>query len=297
MVWKALAPLVGLAALCIVWSGTRMNTEYSASGGTLAVFLPTRAGLVVAADQRQSPQGIFCDGINKILVPNGMPRTVVVITGYITLQDTTRIPKSELCKHLAETPAPIDFGRTALKFLESQHSSLEKIDGQAFADHVHADIEPYLRAGNLRPFFGTRLAQIIIANFEPDTKTSMVLALGVDIDRNGAFTLQPLPVANHTTVKGTTFQPQNGRAILPFGEVEYFQQNVIAGLGTRFLGDAYREFLQKETISDIDAQLGSSVAANLIEAAAKATDIIAAPSGIGGGVSVALIADEVQFLK
>jgi hypothetical protein len=189
------------------------------------------------------------------------------------------------------------FWQNGIEVLESQHSSLEKIDGQAFADQIHADITPYLKAGSLHPFFGTRLAQIIIAGFEPDTKTSMILALGVDLDRNGAFSLQPLPVADHTTVRGTTFQLKSDRAILPFGEVEYFRQNVISGVGTSFLGDTYREFLQKKNISDIDAQLGTSVAANLIEAASKATELIAAPSGIGGGVSVALIADEVQFLK
>src|ERR1700730_2070364 len=77
-----------------------MNTEYPASGGTLAVFLPTKAGLVVAGDKRQSPQGIFCDGINKILVPNGMPSTAVVITGYISLQDTSKTPSQNCANTL-----------------------------------------------------------------------------------------------------------------------------------------------------------------------------------------------------
>jgi hypothetical protein len=288
---------VFIAALCIAWGGKSMNAEFSGSGGTLAIFLPTRDGLVVAADKRQSPRGIFCDGINKILVPSGMPRTVVVITGFVSLQDISKIPDAELCSHLAETPAPIDFGRTALRFLEAHHSALKQLDGQAFAEQIQADILPYLRAGNLRPFFGTRLAQIVIADFDPNTKTSMILAMGVDLDRSGAFLLQPLPVSERTNVRGTTFQLQDDRAALPFGEVEYYKQNVVAGFGTRFLGDAYREFLQKEKISDIDGQLGASVAENLIEAASNATEIVAAPSGIGGGISVALIADDVRFLK
>jgi hypothetical protein len=286
-----------VAAVCIAGSGKYMSSEYSASGGTLAIFLPTRDGLVVAADRRQTPRGIFCDGVNKILIPNGMPRTVVVITGYVSLQDTSRISDAELCKYLAETPAPIDFGRTALKFLEARRAALKELDGRAFADQIYADIMPYLQAGNLRPFFGTRLAQIVIADFDPDTKASTILALGIDLDWNGNFLLQPLPVSERTNVRGTTFELSDTRAALPFGEVEYYKQNVIAGFGARFLGEAYHEFLQKEKISDVDTQLGRTVAQNLIEAASNATKAIAAPSGIGGGVSIALIAQDVRFTK
>ncbi|QWG24370.1 hypothetical protein KMZ93_05515 [Bradyrhizobium sediminis] len=251
----------------------------------------------MAADKRQSPRGVFCDGINKILVPNGMPRTVVVITGYITLQDTSKIADAKLCKYLAETSAPIDFGRTTLSFLEAHHAALKDFDGQAFTDRVHADVTPYLQAGNLHPFFATRLAQIVIADFDPITKTSMILALGVDIDQNGALSLQPIRISTRTNVRGTIFQPQDDREAIPFGEGTYYSQHVIAGVGMRFLGQTYRTFVQKEKISDVDSELGTSVAVNLIEAASKATEIVPAPSGIGGGVSVALIADDVRFLK
>ena len=76
-----------------------------------------------------------------------------------------------------------------------------------------------------------------------------------------------------------------------------YKQNVVSGLGTRFLHAAYGEFLQKAKISEVDAPLGTSVAANLIEAASNAAEIVAAPSGIGGGISIALIADDVQFIN
>ena len=226
-----------------------------------------------------------------------MPRTVVVITGYISLQDTSKIPDAELCKYLAETSAPIDFGRTTLSFLEAHRSSLKELDGQAFTDRVHTDITPHLQAGNLRSFLGTRLAQIVISDFDPDTKTSMILALGVDLDQNGALSLQPIRISTRTNVRGTTFQLQDDRDAIPFGEGAYYSQNVVAGAGTKFLGESYRAFIQKKKISDVDSQLGASVAANLIEAASKVTEIVAAPSGIGGGISVALIADDVRFLK
>jgi hypothetical protein len=225
-----------------------------------------------------------------------MPRTVVVITGYVSLRDTSKIPDAELCKYMAETSAPIDFGRTTLNFLEAHRSTLRELDGQAFTDRIHTDVTPYLKAGNLRPFFATRLAQIVVADFDPGTKTSTILALGIDLDQNGALSLQPIRISTRTNVSGTTFQLQDDRDAIPFGEGAYYQ-NVVAGVGTRFLSESYRSFIQKEKISDVDLQLGTSVAANLIEAASKATEIVAAPSGIGGGISVAVIADDVRFLK
>ena len=86
--------------------------------------------------------------------------------------------------------------------------------------------------------------------------TSMILALEIDLDQNGAFFLQPLPVSARTNVRGTTFQLQDDRAALPFGEVEYYRQNVVAGPGTRFLSEQYRDFLQREKIERLIPSLG-----------------------------------------
>ncbi len=271
------------------------RSDFSAEGGTLAIFIPTHSGLVIAADKRQSPQGIFCDGINKILIPERPPRTAVVITGYISLRDTANVPPAELCKFLASTPAPIDFGRATLEFLNSEGTQLSKLSGQRLADRIFGEIQPYL--DKLRPFFGTRIAQIIIADFEPETKMSSLLALGVDLDITGRFQLQPLPVTSFTTVKGTSFNLQSDRVVLPFGEVPYFNEHVLSGTGKIFLDEGYSHLVQKEKVSDIDPELASSVAVNLIEAASKTTEHIAAPSGIGGGVSAVLLGTETIILK
>jgi hypothetical protein len=55
--------------LCIVLSGEAKLADFSSEGGTLAVIIPTQAGLIVAADKRTTPDGIYCDGVNKILLP------------------------------------------------------------------------------------------------------------------------------------------------------------------------------------------------------------------------------------
>ena len=111
---------------------------------------------------------------------------------------------------------------------------------------------------------------------------SNLLALGVDLDFAGTFQLQPLPVTSFTTVKGTSFGLQSDRVVLPFGEVPYFNEHVLNGTGKMFLDEGYSHLLQKEKVSNIDPELASSVALNLIEAASKTTEKIPAPSGIGG---------------
>src|SRR5258707_492091 len=133
-----------------------MERMFEAAGGTLAVFIPTSRGLVIAADMRQSPSGIFCDGIEKILIPACPARTAVVVTGLATsLRDTSNVPPDELCEFMARTPAPIDFGRSAIEFLVSQNVPLAELSGEGLTDKIYQDILPYMVAGNLRAFVGT----------------------------------------------------------------------------------------------------------------------------------------------
>lgn len=266
--------------------------------GTLAIFIPTNSGWVIAADRRQSPKGIFCDGINKILLPERAEHTAVVITGNITLSNMPDLPPDELCEHLKSTPAPIDFGRITLAFLDSENVPLSKFNGQKFSEVIFAVIQPFLAAGNLRAFIGARVANIVIAHFDPRTTTSSLLAFGIDIDAAGVFHLQPLRVTASTTVNGTNFAPTSSRELLPFGEVPYFHQHVLSVVGhASGSSDAYRQFLQKPRIADVTPDLAGTVAVDLIETTAKATEQFPAPSGIGGGTTAVLVGSKISWLR
>jgi hypothetical protein len=289
------------AALALVFSAAmgiaeKQDIEFSGAGGTLAIFVPTQSGLVIAADIRQSPHGVFCDGINKILVPN-RPRTAVVVTGNITLQDTSNVPKAELCDFLAKNRAAIDFGRSAREFLDSTTAPFSELNWTALTNQIYESIAPYVAAGNLNPFFGTEIAQIIFAEFEPDTQSSKLLSLTVNLDAAGNLTLQPVRVTAATTIRGDSFNLHSDRQILPFGEVAYYQQQVVAGVGRQFLSQDYFDLVAKSKIADVDTGLASAAALNLITAASKATEIIAAPSGIGGGESAVLLGSETQVVR
>jgi hypothetical protein len=293
--------LVVRAALALVFGAAigsveKHHVEFSGAGGTLAVFVPARSGLVVAADMRQSPHGVFCDGINKILLPS-RPRTAVVVTGNITLQDTSNVPKAELCDFFAKNPAPIDFGRSAREFLDSTSAPFSELIWSALTDQIYQSIAPYIKAGNLNPFFGTEIAQIIFAEFEPATQSSKLLSLAVNLDTAGNFTLQPVRLTAATTIRGDSFNLQSDRQILPFGEVAYYQQQVVAGVGKQFLSRDYFDLVATSKVADVDSRLASAPALNLITAASKATETVEAPSGIGGGESAVLLGSETQVLK
>jgi hypothetical protein len=293
LVVKAALGLVFGAAMV---SAEKHHVEFSGAGGTLAIFIPAHSGLVIAADMRQSPQGVFCDGINKILLPS-RPRTAVVVTGNITLQDTSNIPKGELCDFLAKNRAPIDFGRSAREFLDSTSAPFSELSWSALTDQIYQSIAPYITAGNLNLFFGHEIAQIIFAEFEPATQSTKLLSLAVNLDAAGNFTLQPVPLTAETTIRGDSFNSQSDRQILPFGEVAYYQQQVLAGVGKQFLSHDYFDLVAKSKVADVDPGLASTAALNLIHAASKATEIMAAPSGIGGGESAVLLGSETQVLR
>jgi len=273
------------------------NASFGGAGGTLAIFIPTNAGLVIAADKRQTPKGTFCDGANKILIPDRPARTAVVITGNITLREMPDLPPAELCKFLASTPAPIDFGRTTLAFLNAENVPLARFDGQKFTDVIYNEIEPHISGGKLSAFFGTRVAQIIIADFDPSTMKSSLLAFGIDLDGAGRFQLQPLLVTSSTTITGTSFDMQSDLVVLPFGEVPYFNQYVLAGPGQALLNDDYSRLRGKQKVAQVDPELALSAALNLIEATSMITETIPAPSGIGGGSSAVLIGSETVILR
>ena len=267
---------------CLALGANAVKPEISAAGGTLAIFIPTQSGLVIAADMRQSPKGIFCDGINKILIPKRPAHTAVVVTGFVTLSDTSNISPDQLCAHLANNPAPINFGRSAVEFLELQNVPIEEFNGNALADKIYAEIQPYLVAGHLRPLIGTRVAQMIFAQFDPATKTSKIRVLAVDMVGAAQFQLQPVQVTTATTLRGDRFGPESNQTVLPFGEVPYFREQVLAGPGRAFIGHEYLQLVGKLKVSDVDPALAGHVAINLIDATAKTTEKIPAPSGIGG---------------
>jgi hypothetical protein len=262
---------------------------FSSAGGTLAVMIPTQAGLIIAADKRTTPDGIYCDGVNKILLPKKTEPIAILITGLATFRDTSNIPRSELCNVLATTPAPVDFGRAVSLYIDSQSVGVAKLDLQGVTEAIYAEMKPYISGGQFNKMFGTRLAVIVMADFEPKTSVSNVKALAIELGPHGEFRLQPAYYAR--------FEITDRPVAIPFGEGPYFSDNVLNGPGRKFLDGSLERLNAKSRVSEIDADFGSTVAINMIEAASKTADIIKPPTGIGGGVDCVLLSHESIVLR
>jgi hypothetical protein len=280
---------IAIFTLFLVLSGDVKMASFSPDGGTLAVIIPTQAGLIVAADQRTTPDGIYCDGVKKIILPKEATPITVVITGLASFRDTSKIPRSELCNVMASTPAPVDFGRTASMYISSQSFGVDKLDLQGLAEVIYAEMKPFIDGGQFNIFFGTRLALINMADFEPDTAMTNIKSLAIELGPRGEFRLQP---AYYRQIASTD-RPE----VMPFGEEPYFRENVLNGPGRKFLDGSYEQLKSKSHISEIDADLGSAVAINLIEATAKTTELIKPPSGIGGGLDCILLGLENRVFR
>jgi hypothetical protein len=263
--------------------------SFSPASGTLAVIIPTQAGLIVAADKRTTPDGIYCDGVKKIIFPKEATPIAVVITGFASFRDTSDIPRSELCNVMASIPAPVDFDRTTSLYIASQPAGVAKLELQGLTDVIYTEMKPFIDGGQLKPFFGTRLALINMADFEPDTSTSNIKSLAIELGPHGEFRLQPAYYRQ--------FVPTDRPEVTPFGEGPYFRENVLNGPGRKFLDGSFEQLTSKSHVSEIDADLGSAVAINLIEATSKTTDMIKPTSGIGGGVDCILLGRENKVFR
>jgi hypothetical protein len=60
---RALVLSAAAATMSISASSPEAANPFSASGGTLVVAIPTSEGLVIAADRRTTPRGVYCDGV------------------------------------------------------------------------------------------------------------------------------------------------------------------------------------------------------------------------------------------
>ena len=124
-----------------------------------------------------------------------------------------------------------------------------------------------------------------------------MIVLGVDLSGQTGFQLQPLPLTNITTIHGDAFGPNDRPTVLPFGEGDYFREHVLNGPGSRYVSDAYFQLTQRNAISDVDAEIATTAAVDLINATSKMTEEVPAPSGIGGGISAVLLGNDTKILR
>jgi hypothetical protein len=276
-------------------SNSAMSQEMfwkSATGeGTLVVMVPTSAGLVIAADSRITiggNLGLYCDNSFKITEIDHVNRAAFIVTGYTTVWNFQNVPIGDICKHIQEVRAKFDINvilKEAIEqkptFISTAIDDLPKVCIDAINQYSVAS------SGDFDSRRGAQIFQVAVASYDDVHGTSMVQSFSINMGNDG--------VVSASDFKVQEFNPGNEWQLLLFGEASYLTNNVFNGIGMQFLGDRYGRFRNGKTIiRETDQALAADFASDLIEAAAKTTSLVAAPTGIGGPVDVLLLGNSAR---
>jgi hypothetical protein len=256
----------------------------AAGDGTLVLLVPTKAGLVVAADTRHTMLGVSCDNESKIYVPNNPPATVAVVTGLANFLAVKQPFGPDPCKDIADGIPLLSVPPIVLQYLEANSATAREANLDELAQiclnrvvKVLANMPRLDLEFNERPIF-----TVGVATFYNDTGTTLIRSFEIWFKNSEVVARQGL---------GDEYRSTDRPDLFAFGQGGYLKKQVLRGPGRQFVGPEYETFSGLPSIGDVDVKLASDVAVNLIEATSKTGDIVPLPTGVGGPVDVVLISN------
>jgi hypothetical protein len=260
-----------------------------AAAGTLILAVPSRDGLVVAADSRSTVAGIHCDNAVKIVLPARPERVVATVTGQGTfLVPPGNIAISDLCMYVRRGPRLLDIQGVVKRYLEEKNIDLNVLEIMDLAQRCLNAVRDFQTTwpDALHSFAGHELFSVVLAGYDPKERLSVIRSFVVAV-------LADLKPDIARTVDWRIAQ-DDAPEYFGFGETDYMNRQVFGGPGRGFLSETFIRFLTLKSVKDVDPDIAVEVATNLIEATAKTTGIIPAPTGIGGPIDVVLLGKESQ---
>ena len=260
-----------------------------AAQATLVVAVPSRDGLVIAADSRLTFLGVPCDGASKILTPARPERTVVVVTG-----DGVFVPTppqgADPCRYLATAPRLLDMDAVVTQYLDGVGNDPGYLDLADLADACVQAVERFRAAypEELRGYAGRAIFSVVVGSYDVDTRTSTLRNFVVRIDPQTGR-------AEAARLSTTDIGPDDLSGVWIYGETDWVVRNVYAGAGRTFLTPATHEFVRaRQPVSGTSLESAAAIAANVVEAASRtaaggAANIDPPPSGIGGAIRVVVV--------
>jgi hypothetical protein len=255
------------------------------ASGTLVVIVPTAQGLVVAADSRTALLGTTCDSQYKITEVKRPKRTVIAVTGEVAFIAQPGPDVKDFCDYLRLAPRLLDIPTVVKGYLERKNADPFKLSLDDLASDCVGELERIRGANPLafEQYVGHEIFSVVIASFDARSKNSLLLNFVVRINPS----TRKVEAGRFTRI---TITPQTRRGVWSYGETDYLNRNVLAGVGRSYLtNDTFDFILVDKPVSE--ARLGQAVAmaTNIIEAASRTTQIIPSPSGIGGPVDIVLL--------
>ena len=255
-------------------------------------MVPSRDGLVVAADSRTTVVGINCDSQFKILEPRLLNRTIATVTGVGVILDAPSrpVPLAEICQHVRNGARLLDIEAVVLGYLNSFTAAI--IIATDIDELIHRCINAIHDAqvklsSTLEPYRGREMFSVVIARYDPATRVASSQGFVIGINQQ----LQAVEIRRF----GNHIQPGDYQDYWAFGETEYLNQNVLGGIGRQYLSPAIiRFYTVRRVVRDVTVEDAQSFAVDLIHATARTTALAPAPSGIGGAIDVVLLGADGQ---
>jgi hypothetical protein len=251
-------------------------------------------GLVIGADSRSTIAGKYFDDSFKIHIPATPPRTAFVVTGTGESVAWPPAHVTDLAGYIKSAPRLLSIPATVGSFLATMNGAVSSMSVPDLAAQCIADVRRFKASDpdGLRSFSGKDLCAVVVAGYDPDTRVSCVRKFVAHI----SATDQEPSIVGETDYIISPHRPEN--LSLNFGECDYLIKHVVRGAG--------RFHLQKQTIefrtlgkSPSAVSLDEAVAhvTDIINTTSKMTDIVPAPTGIGGPVDIVLLGKDPAVQK
>ena len=256
---------------------------------TLVAVVPSRDGVVVAADSRLTFLGAGCDGAFKLVVPARPARTIAVVTGdaiFVAPPPAGADP----CRYFETAPRLLDVNAVVADALSKTGSDPARISTAAVSQACLRAVRELARRypGVLKPYAGREIFSVVLVSYDRASKAATLRNFVVCMDSTGEH-------AAVGRLTETVLDAKSARDIWVYGETGWMSASVYNGAGRRFLSPATLAFLaERRPVSEVPLLEAAVVAGNVVEAASRTAQTDPPPSGIGGQVHVIAIGPQPQ---
>jgi hypothetical protein len=261
------------------------------ASGTLVVLIPSKDGLVFAADSRSSVPGAgICDKMFKIVELRHRKRTAIAVTGNpeVMARPSDGSTPPDLCAYFKTAQHYLDIPHVVQEELDADNQILDspriKKLGARCVQAVTEYSDKFSRWKPLDQFRGKeRMFKVVIGTYKPTKKTSLIISFPVRIRAEDGK-----PEMGEIYRREVTLDAE--WRYLAYGVSDYVQQTVFS-IGQQYLGAfaQLRANEKKKNVRDITASEAQAAATSLIEATEQTATIVPPPSEVGGPVDVILI--------
>jgi hypothetical protein len=252
---------------------------------TLAVIIPTRDGIVVAADSRMTFMGSHCDGAFKILIPARPTRTAVIVTGDTIFVQPHDSKDANPCDSLVSAPRFLDIGSVVTDYLERgspDPATISLADLAAACVHATERFQQSYPAA-LRAYSGKDIFSVVIANYDPVTLSSTIRNFVVRVDAQ----THKLRAARFTN---TRYNARDRGGVFIYGETAWVSSYVYIGYGRQFLSPATLDFIHSRVpIFQVPLDRALATAADLLQASIRTAQSVPPPHGIGAPIRIVIL--------